>query len=126
MAPPTILASKNDFLAKQTRILSKSLAPSRQWRRANSAAAASEDGSLPDGAVDDALFWLDHALQQHCSRVYAPAATRQIAEHIDAAYWSVTGADGAADERIGRDVNLGEASPGEVFSAGKQFRREMG
>ena len=36
--------------------------------------------------MDDALYRLNHALQQHARRVYAPQATRHVAEQIEALY----------------------------------------
>lgn len=93
--PPTILSLKGSFLANQTRQLSQPLSPSRPWRSANAAAA---DG-IPEKALDDALFRLNHALQQHARRVYAPQATRHVAEQIDQLYWNA--GDRAAAEAAG-------------------------
>ena len=105
MPPPTIISAKQAFLNSQTRLLSKPLAPSRQWNRTNSGTHA----RLPDGAVDDALSWLNHSLHQHCTRVYAPPATRQIAEHIDAAYWGLVDSKSAgAGAGIVIELDLGE------------------
>jgi hypothetical protein len=84
MAPPTIIALKAGFLANQTRLLSQPLNPSRSWRNANEAA----DDGIPERQLDDALFRLNHALQQHTRRVYAPQATRHVAEQIDQLYWN--------------------------------------
>ncbi|KAJ0119364.1 kinetochore protein [Diaporthe amygdali] len=91
MAPtaPTILTLKQNFLTTQTRLLSQPLQPSRAWRRANEAAANDDDAAaVSERAVDDALFRLNHTLQQHSRRVYVPQATRQIAEQIDKLYLS--------------------------------------
>ncbi|KAI1823473.1 kinetochore Sim4 complex subunit Fta4 [Xylaria intraflava] len=79
MAPPTIIAHKSTFLTTQTLHLSQSLAPTTTWRQANEAA---EDG-LPARAVDDVLYRLNHALSQHARRVYAPQASRHVAEQIE-------------------------------------------
>lgn len=84
MAPPTIIALKAGFLANQTRLLSQPLNPSRSWRNANEAA----DDGIPERQLDDALVRLNHALQQHTRRVYAPQATRHVAEQIDQLYWN--------------------------------------
>lgn len=84
MAPPTIISLKAGFLANQTRLLSQPLNPSRAWRNANEAA---EDG-IPEKQLDDVLFRLNHALQQHSRRVYAPQATRHVSEQIDQLYWN--------------------------------------
>ena len=92
MPPPTILAHKTDFLTSQTLQLSRALAPSNAWRTANISVAeseATEESSAPplsDKVVDDALYRLNHALQQHARRVYAPQATRHVAEQIEALY----------------------------------------
>lgn len=82
--PPTVLSIKTNFLLGQTRLLSQPLEPSRSWRTAND---ASEEG-LSDRAVDDALFRVNHLLQQHSRRVHAPQATRHVAEQIDRLYWN--------------------------------------
>ncbi|ROV98561.1 hypothetical protein VSDG_04359 [Cytospora chrysosperma] len=99
MAPsaPTIPTLKQDFLTTQTRLLSQPLQPSRTWRRAND---SSED-RLPEKAVDDALFRLNHTLQQHARRVYAPQATRHVAEQIDRLYLGV-GGDGSGNDADGK------------------------
>lgn len=97
MAPPTptILALKQNFLTTQTRLLSQPVQPSRTWRRGNDAAADKKNGhdendqKLSEKALDDALYRLNHTLQQHARRVYAPQATRHVAEQIDRLYLSV-------------------------------------
>ena len=81
--PQTVLAQKSNFLIQQTRLLSQPIAPSRAWRMANDEA----DDRLAEKAVDDALFRLNHLLQQHSRRVHAPQATRHVAEQIDRLYW---------------------------------------
>lgn len=84
---PTILSIKQEFLDAQTRLISQPLQPSRAWRRGNEAAADDEnDRRLTERAVDDALFRLNHTLQQHARRVYAPQATRHVAEQIEELY----------------------------------------
>lgn len=91
MAPPapTILTLKQNFITTQTRLLSQPLQPSRAWRRENEAAANDMDAAaVSERAVDDALFRLNHTLQQHSRRVYATQATRQIAEQVDKLYLS--------------------------------------
>ncbi|KAI4592668.1 hypothetical protein KJ359_010570 [Pestalotiopsis sp. 9143b] len=98
MAPPTILAHKSAFLAAQTLHLSQSLAPSTTWRSAHADNDDDENSggsTIPQRAVDDALFRLNQNLQQHARRVYPPAATRQVAEQIDSLF--LLGADGARD-----------------------------
>lgn len=93
MAPPTVLALKTSFLSAQTRLLAQPLAPSRSWRSEN---AEAEDG-ISEKALDDALFRLNHQLQQHSRRVHAPQATRHVAEQIDRLYWD------AAEKRVEQD-----------------------
>ncbi|KAK7739186.1 hypothetical protein SLS53_005822 [Cytospora paraplurivora] len=101
MAPnpaPTIPTLKQNFLTAQTRLLSQPLQPSRAWRRANESAA---DGAVAEKAVDDALLRLNHTIQQHARRAYAPQATRHVAEQIDALYLSTTGSgSGGGDEEV--------------------------
>ncbi|POS70791.1 hypothetical protein DHEL01_v210814 [Diaporthe helianthi] len=108
--PPTILTLKQNFITAQTRLLSQPLQPSRAWRRGNEAAANDEEAAaaaLTEKAVDDALFRLNHTLQQHSRRVYVPQATRQIAEQVDRLYLSAgerQAADGDDDEDAWRNV----------------------
>lgn len=104
MAPPTIIAHKSTFLTTQTLHLSQALAPSATWHAANEAA---EDG-LPARAVDDAIYRLNHALTQHARRVYAPQASRHVAEQIDVLFQAeaeraLRGDDDKGDE--GEDAN---------------------
>ncbi|KAI1262627.1 kinetochore Sim4 complex subunit Fta4 [Xylariaceae sp. FL1019] len=119
MAPPTIIAHKSTFLTTQTLQLCKPLAPSRNWREANDTA---EDG-LPARAVQDALYRLNNTLTQHARRVYAPQATRHVAEQIetlfhDAAERTLRGEEEEQDENgeaegvklnIGADFAIDEA-----------------
>lgn len=110
MAPttPTILALKQNFLTAQTRLLSQPLQPSRAWRRGNEAAADDEnDQRLSERAVDDALFRLNHTLQQHAKRVYAPQATRHVAEQIEGLYLAI--GERRVGEQEGGDVDDADA-----------------
>ena len=107
--PPTVIAIKQNFLTSQTRLLSQPLAPTRAWRTANTSA---EEGSLPEKAIDDALFKLNHQITQHSKRVFAPQATRHVAEQIDNLYWNsavaVTGESEDGDEEgVGKGADLG-------------------
>ncbi|KAK6223258.1 hypothetical protein LQW54_000375 [Pestalotiopsis sp. IQ-011] len=104
MAPPTILAHKSAFLAAQTLHLSQSLAPSTTWRNAHADNDDDENsgGSIPQRAVDDALFRLNQNLQQHARRVYPPAATRQVAEQIDSLFLLGDGARDGDDNGDGQ------------------------
>ena len=67
-APPTVVSLKQDFLSTQTRLLSQPLTPSRAWRASNDANEndnEDDQGALPDKVIDDALWGLNHRLQQH-------------------------------------------------------------
>ncbi|KAI1284216.1 kinetochore Sim4 complex subunit Fta4 [Xylaria sp. FL0933] len=85
MAPPTIIAHKSAFLATQTLHLSQTLAPSTSWRASNE--RAEDGGGLSARAVDDALYRLNHTLTQHARRVYAPQASRHVAEQIEGLFY---------------------------------------
>jgi hypothetical protein len=109
-APPTVIAIKQNFLTFQTRLLSQPLNPTRVWRTANTNA---DEGSLPEKAIDDALFKLNHQIAQHSRRVFAPQATRHVAEQIDQLYWNSAVAVTAEDEEgeeegvgVGADLGL--------------------
>lgn len=111
-APPTVVHLKQSFLTTQTRLLSQPLAPSRDWLTTNT----THDEGLPPKAVDDALFKLNQRLQQHTRRVYAPQATRHVAEQIDALYWNAALAasesrDDDDDEALRLGSDLGTAPP---------------
>ncbi|KAI0120930.1 kinetochore Sim4 complex subunit Fta4 [Xylariales sp. AK1849] len=82
MAPPTILAHKTTFLTGQTLQLSQNLTPSHAWRMANDGA----EQSISERILDDALYRLNHTLQQHARRAYPPQATRHVAEQIDSLF----------------------------------------
>ncbi|KAI5458901.1 kinetochore Sim4 complex subunit Fta4 [Mariannaea sp. PMI_226] len=107
-AEPTIPQLKQSFVSAQVTLLSQPLAPSRAWQAANDAS----DGPLPSRAVDDALFTLNHSIQQHCRRVYAPQATRNISEQIEDVYTKEadrrigTGTDDDVEGALDRDVDL--------------------
>ncbi|KAI0847003.1 kinetochore Sim4 complex subunit Fta4 [Daldinia vernicosa] len=85
MAPPTILAHKSSFLTAQTLHLSQSLVPSNTWRTSNQR-IPENGGSLSDRVVDEVLYRANHILQQHARRVYAPQASRHVAEQIETLY----------------------------------------
>ncbi|XDG04671.1 hypothetical protein ABKA04_004286 [Annulohypoxylon sp. FPYF3050] len=103
MAPPTILAHKSSFLTAQTLQLSQSLAPSAAWRASNAKIA---EGGLPDRLVDEVLYRANHVLLQHARRVYAPQASRHVAEQIEALYLE-------AAEKAVRGNGAGEGGGGE-------------
>ncbi|KAI0206577.1 kinetochore Sim4 complex subunit Fta4 [Astrocystis sublimbata] len=117
MAPPTLIAHKSTFLTTQTLHLSQSLAPSPAWRAANDRA---EDG-VSARAVDDAMYRLNHILTQHNRRVYAPQASRLVAEQIEGLFYAETQralrgadddeeADGDRERlRVGTDYTTKEA-----------------
>lgn len=106
--PPTIVSLKQQWLSTQTRLLSTDLAPSKSWRAANDddKENRTDEGrpvGLPDKAVDDAIWALNHSVQQHAKRVYSRQATRHVAEQIDQLYWdasnrAVDRANGEGDE----------------------------
>lgn len=100
MAAPTIPQLKQSFLYRQVTLLSQPLAPSRAWQTANDASEA----QLPERAVDDALFSLNHSITQHCRRVFPPQATRNISEQIDNAY--ANEAERRAAAGLGDDVEV--------------------
>ncbi|KAL2264838.1 hypothetical protein VTJ83DRAFT_7348 [Remersonia thermophila] len=104
--PPTILTLKQSFLTAQTRLLSQPLSPSPAWLHDNKTSNDPETPSLPEKAVHDALFKLNHRLQQHARRVYPPQATRHVAEQIDRLYWNAAEAavGGGAEDDEGEDV----------------------
>ncbi|RYP67892.1 hypothetical protein DL771_007000 [Monosporascus sp. 5C6A] len=129
MPPPTILAHKTDFLNAQTLQLSRALTPSNAWRRAsNRRRAAVRSGNngnenesatpLSEKAVDDALYRLNHALLQHSRRVYAPQATRHVAEQIEALYLEA----GERGVRAGDDDDEDEDADGVAAEGGRRSR----
>ncbi|KAK4104066.1 hypothetical protein N658DRAFT_504865 [Parathielavia hyrcaniae] len=109
--PPTVLSLKQFFLTAQTRLLSQPLSPTRAWHSNNSSNDNNEN-ALPEKAIDDALFKLNHRLQQHSRRVYAPQATRHVAEQIDQLYWNAAEAAtsvGGGEEEEEDDDETAEA-----------------
>ncbi|PNY29427.1 Uncharacterized protein TCAP_00658 [Tolypocladium capitatum] len=109
MAAPTIPSLKQSFIAAQASLLAQPLSPSPAWRAANHAS----DAPLPARSLDDALAALNHAIQQHCRRVYAPQATRNVAEQIASAYARdaerrAAGDEGRVDGGVGRELDLAE------------------
>jgi len=85
--PPTILAHKTAFLTAQTLQLSQPLAPSHAWQQRNSnpGSSSTSEGAVPlsQKNLEDALFRFNHILQQHSRRVYAPQASRHVAEQVE-------------------------------------------
>ncbi|KAK0635469.1 kinetochore Sim4 complex subunit Fta4 [Bombardia bombarda] len=97
--PPTVVTLKQNFLSTQTRLLSQPLKPTPAWRAANEQHQHEQDDTsnspgqpLPEKAIDDALFRLNHRLQQHARRVYPPQATRHVAEQIEVLYLNAAAA----------------------------------
>ncbi|KAI1408334.1 kinetochore Sim4 complex subunit Fta4 [Hypoxylon sp. FL1857] len=107
MAPPTILAHKSSFLTAQTLQLSQALAPSAAWRTSNSSSA---EGGLSDRVVDEVLYRANHTLQQHARRVYAPQASRHVAEQIEALYLEVAEKAVRGDSGNGEEDDEGAAA----------------
>lgn len=105
---PTIPALKQSFLLNQTTLLAQPLAPSRSWQATNDAS----DEPLSERVVEDVLFNLNHTIQQHCRRVYAPQASRNIAEQIDSVYTQdaerKVGGPTDTEGGIGRELDLSE------------------
>lgn len=90
---PTILTLKQNFLTTQTRLLAQAPEPSRAWRRGNN--NNGEVGSvLPEKALNDAFYRLNHTIQQHARRVYAGQATRHVAEQLESLYLRPQGGGG--------------------------------
>ena len=120
--PPTIISLKQSFLTTQTRLLSQPLAPSRAWHTSNTTTPQNDDDAdntpLPPKAVDDALFKLNHRLHQHSRRVYAPQATRHVAEQIDQLYWN------AAEAAVRGDEEGEEGDDGTVMGVGGELGEE--
>ncbi|KAK0668985.1 kinetochore complex Fta4 of Sim4 subunit, or CENP-50-domain-containing protein [Cercophora samala] len=101
--PPTIITLKTTFLTSQTRALSHPLHPTRAWQAAND--------ELPDKQVNDAIAKLNNRVLQHSKRVYAPQATRHVAEQIEALYTApqdLPDPDSDAEEGITTAADLGE------------------
>lgn len=113
----TIPAAKQAFLNSQTTLLAQPLAPSRAWTAANDAS----DDPLPERAVSDALFHLNHKIQQHCRRVYAPQATRNISEQINHVYTRDAerrmGGEEDVEGGIGRELDLSMHNYGWIINA---------
>ncbi|GKU04046.1 kinetochore protein fta4 [Fusarium langsethiae] len=103
---PTIPALKQSFLTNQTTLLAQPLAPSRSWQATNDAS----DQPLTERVVQDVLFNLNHTIQQHCRRVYAPQASRNIAEQIDNVFTQdaerKVGGPADTEGGIGRELDL--------------------
>ncbi|KAK8030050.1 hypothetical protein PG993_011341 [Apiospora rasikravindrae] len=125
MAPPTILAHKSAFLSAQTLQLSQNLAPSGAWRNHHHhhQDAETQQATVTEKAVDDALYRLNHALQQHARRVHAPQATRHVAEQIDQLFLDINkdndddGAEDEADEEGNRVQKGDELRQGADFTS---------
>lgn len=139
MAPaqPTVLSLKQSFLTAQTRLLSQPLTPTRAWHNTNTntnntnnttstneAPAATPTPPLPPKAVDDALFKLNHRLQQHARRAYAPQATRHVAEQIEQLYWNAAeeAQRGGEDEDVMGEGELGDEVGGDDVGGGGDGR----
>lgn len=103
VGPPTIIARKQAFLAAQTNLLSQPLTISATWARANDAS----NQPIHQRLLDDAMFRLNHKIQQHSTRVYAPLASRNVAEQIGSVYMrDVDKRREDAESGIGKEVDL--------------------
>ncbi|KAI1079757.1 kinetochore Sim4 complex subunit Fta4 [Whalleya microplaca] len=124
MAPPTILANKSAFLTAQTLLLSRELTPSSAWRNAN---ARADDQALPDKAVADAMYRVHHVLQQHARRVYAPQASRHVAEQIEGLYLEAAETavreerEGELDDEAAERGGMGSGEGGGLLRVGADF-----
>lgn len=110
---PTILSLKQNFLTTQTRLLSQAPEPSRAWRRRNTDNSA-DGGLVPEKALNDALYRLNHTIQQHARRVYAPQATRHVAEQIDRLYLNVGESPRGGEGEAGDHRESNEDGEGDV------------
>jgi hypothetical protein len=103
---PTIPSLKQSFLINQTTLLAQPLTPSHSWQAINDAS----DEAIPDRVVQDVLHSLNHTIQQHCRRVYAPQASRNIAEQINSVYTQDAerklGGPTDTEGGIGRELDL--------------------
>ncbi|KAL6874761.1 kinetochore Sim4 complex subunit Fta4 [Trichoderma novae-zelandiae] len=79
---PTISSVKQTFVSAQTNLLSQPIAASRAWRASNDAS----EHAIPNRLVDDAVASVNRTIQQHSRRVYAPQASRNVAEQISNLY----------------------------------------
>ncbi|KAH7193380.1 kinetochore Sim4 complex subunit Fta4 [Fusarium flagelliforme] len=122
---PTIPALKQAFLTNQTTLLAQPLAPSRSWQAANDAS----DEALSERVVEDVLFSLNHTIQQHCRRVYAPQASRNIAEQIDSVYTQdaerKVGGPADTEGGIGRELDLTDKEAIEALPASWHIEKDV-
>lgn len=107
---PTITSVKQTFVAAQTNLLSQPIAPSRAWRASNDAS----EHAIPSRLIEDAVANVNRTIQQHCRRVYAPQASRNVAEQISNVYSRdaerrMENPDDA-EGGIGRELDLGTAA----------------
>lgn len=105
--PPTVTQLKERFLAAQTNLLSNPPQPSATFRASNERS----DEALDPRQLTAVTQVLEHLVQDHCRRIYAPQAVRALAEQINEGYSleaerrlerDVEGEDG-----IGKEVDLG-------------------
>ncbi|RGP67523.1 kinetochore fta4 [Fusarium longipes] len=122
---PTIPALKQSFLANQTTLLAQPLAPSRSWQATNDAS----DAPLAQRVVEDVLFNLNHTIQQHCRRVYAPQASRNIAAQIDNVYTQdaerKVGGPADTEGGIGRELDLTDEGTIEALPASWHIEKDV-
>jgi hypothetical protein len=110
---PTITQIKEHFLAAQVLRLSTTLSPSAAFTAANAAA----DDPLDPRLVQAIVTAVDGAVQDHCRRIYAPQATRAVAEQISDSYMReaerrIRRDDIDNEDGIGRELDLGTQSEG--------------
>ncbi|KAL7784880.1 kinetochore Sim4 complex subunit Fta4 [Trichoderma ceciliae] len=122
---PTVTSVKQTFVAAQTNLLSQPIAPSRAWRTSNDAS----EHPLPNRLVEDAVANLNRTIQQHCRRVYAPQASRNVAEQISNVYSRdaerrMENPDDA-EGGIGRELDLVDEQAIETLPAAWPLDRDM-
>jgi hypothetical protein len=81
---PTIIDLKLQFLNSQILALSNPLSPSSTFLDSNS---STEENTLRQKAIDEALHKLNGLLKKHNRLAYGPQAKRHVAEQVDRLYW---------------------------------------
>jgi hypothetical protein len=105
---PTIIDLKISFLRTQILALSQPLRPSSTFT-----SISTEENTLRQKAIDDALLKLNGLLKKHNKLAYGPQATRHVAEQVDRLYWNsgergVNVGGGEGEEWVERGVDLRE------------------
>lgn len=110
--PPTITQLKERFLAAQTNLLSNPLQPSATFRAANERS----DEAIDPRQLNAVTQALEHLVQDHCRRIYAPQAVRALAEQINEGYSLEAERklqrDAEGEDGIGKEIDLGMSRNG--------------